>query len=1205
VGNLNLSFLGSFQVTLDGERLTGFRSARVEGLLVYLALENQRAHSRDYLAAMFWPDEPDSVAKKNLRQSLYQLRQVLNETTSRGETHLHVTRSTIQFNQASSYSLDVARFLNCLEGDRLEEAMALYQGDLLPSFTCDSINFENWLRIERERLHQLAIDAMFELTSRSMAQADYFSARKLAQQQLALEPWREEAHRQLMQALALLGEHSAALAQFETCRAELEVELGVEPSAETEALADRIRNHKLEQAGRQALVHLPERRRLRIPFVGRTHEHATLTRIYQRTSNGQAQVIALLGEAGIGKTRLADNFLDWAATQGADILRGSAFETSGKLSYQPLTQALRQRLERENAPEDLLSDLWLTQLTRILPELRDRYPDLPEPTLDETTARQHLFEGITRLVLSLANRSPVIIFIDDWHWADAASLDVLHYAALRWAEEQAPILVLLTLRQEALTEAPDLQTWLARLKHDLSCAQLYLAPLSGAETEQLIRSLLEPAGVDQGVLPNGLGKQSQLRRFSRKLFEESDGQPFFLAETLKALVEEELRRPDANSDAWMVDWPKFNEQLPGSGSKVLPGVREIIQGWLQRISTPAGHLLAAAAVLGQEASFDHLSQVAGLEEMQTLTALDELLARQLLLEADGSSLGSGHEPTYSFSHQKLAEVIYDQAGAARRRMLHRRAFETLRASSVPAAELAHHALNAGLTTEAIQYSIAAGGEALRLFAAGVASAHYETAWQLVEKMDWPDAIPEIDRQKLFASLGRAYELSAAWPKAQETYQAMYTYAQTVGVKTLECEALNHMATVYINSGKDLQQATVFLEQARQVAEQSGDRRGLAEAEWNLSIGARAQQKPYTALQHGELALRMARELGEPQLLARSLNSLAYIHCLLRQWEQVEAYADEARHLYSAAGNKILEADSQRLIGWCQMYAGRPHDSLDTLQETFAFSQEIENLWGEVECEWRLALTLLEIGRYGEAIRLASRAVKQVPALDQPVMSSMARFSWGTVQRTAMALEPARETLVQVLKECTTKDLTGYADWAMAELCALHGLRGNWDQAYDYARQVIELRGNVPRRPMNFSGWYETEALLRGGDGELARSEVAQLGKIVGNNRRYRLPLHRSQAVLAQWDGDLKQAMTHLQAAEALAQEIGLPGEEWSILSAQSALYAQQGDQEQAEQAREAAGEILLSLADSIDQPEMRAGYLAASPVREVLEPDGS
>jgi DNA-binding SARP family transcriptional activator/predicted ATPase len=1206
MAHLSLTFLGSFQVTLAGKPITAFRSAKVQGLLAYLALTNQRLHARDVLAALFWPDEPDAVAKKNLRQSLYQLRQVLGETASQEESYLLVSRSTVQFNPASDHALDVTAFLAYLDQDQLEQAVTLYQGDLVPGFTCDSLPFEEWLREERERLHRLALDALFELTARGLARADYHTAQSLAQRQLALEPWREEAHRQLIQTLALLGERSAALAQYATCRAILEQELGIDPSEETEALVAHIRDGQLERGTGRELARSFERRQLTIPFVGRNSEHAALATAFQRARIDGAQVVTLIGEAGIGKTRLAQNFLTWAATQGADILRGRAFETSGRLSYQPLTQALRQRLQRENAPEDLLSDLWLTQLTRILPELRDRYPDLPEPTQEETTARQHLFEAITRLGRALAERAPLVIFIDDWHWADAASLDVLHYAVLRWSEEGpprmgVPILVLLTLRQEALTESPDLQTWLTRLKHDVACVELNLATLSKAETEQLIRELLEPEGGEDSSPPASVEKLSQLTMFSHWLFEETDGQPFFLVETLKSLVEEGLVRPDTNSEAWRVDWRRFDEQSLGPGVRVSPGVQEIIRGWLNRVTAPAGELLTAAAVLGQEASFDSLCRVAGLEEAQVLTALDELLARQLLSEVDEESLAPGRDPAYSFSHQMLGEVVYAEAGAARRRILHRRAFEALQAATAPVTELAHHALNAGLWAEAIQYSLVAGNAAMRLFASRVAISHYETAWDLGEKMGWPGAVSGADRQDLYANLGRAYELTEAWPRAQETYQAMIAYAHSIEATAVECLGLNRLATVYINGFQDLQQALVLLEQARAVAEQSGDRRGLAETEWNLSTAARMQQETHLARHHGEQALAIARQLRHPQLLARCLNSLAYVHSRLRQWDTVNAYASEARDLYAAAGDRILEADSQRLVGWSQMYAGRPRDSLVTLREASAFSQQIENVWGEAECGWRLALTLLELGHYGEAIRLSRRAVKQARVVGQPTIAVLALSALGTVQRTVMALESARETLLEVLGESTEKGLTGYVDWFLAELCVLHALVGDWTQAHAYARKTLEFRGDQTLLPMGLTGWYETEALLRGGDDDLARAEVERLGEIIGENKRHRLPWLRSLAVLAQWDGDTDQAIEHLQAAVALAQDIGLPGEEWSILGALGALYADQGDQAKAQRAWEASVGIILSLAEAVDEEDLRAGFLTADPVRRVLE----
>jgi DNA-binding SARP family transcriptional activator/predicted ATPase len=1200
MGYLSLNFFDSFQTTLDGKPLTAFRSAKVQGLLVYLALTNQQIHSREALATLFWPEEPDSVAKKNLRQSLYQLRQVLNETVDQQGSHLLVTRSTIQFNPDSDYSLDVADFLNYLKNDQPEQAVSLFKGELLVGFTCDSLPFEEWLREEQERLHRLALDALFELTARSLARADYASAQDLAQRQLALEPWREEAHRQLMQALALLGERSAALAQYENCKQILEEELGVEPAVETENLAARIRDQQLGKSTQRVSAFPVERQRLVIPFVGRKSEHGKLTKAYQRAVHGDTQVVALVGEAGIGKTRLAQNFLDWAATQGADILRGRAFGTSGRLSYQPLTQVLRQRLEQVNAPEDLLSDLWLTQLTRILPELRDRYPDLPAPTQEESAARQHLFEAITRLILALAEHSPLVIFIDDWHWADAASLDVLHYAAVRLKEEQTPVLALLTIRQENLAESAHLQTWLMRLKHDAACKQISLTSFSRTETERLIRGTIAPVenGIDE--TPGSQGETIQLDKFTRRLFEETDGQPFFLVETLRALAEEGLFQADTESRAWRVDWQKFNEQALDSSSLVLPGVREIIQGWLERISTNAGALLAATAVLDQEASFDRLCRVAGIDETQALPALDELLDRHLLIEAEKISRISDLDAAYSFSHQKVGEVVYREAGAARRRILHRRAFQALRETAAPAAELAHHALNAGLMTETIQYSIIAGNEAMHLLATRVAIAHYETAVHLAEQNSWPDFISGADRQDLYTNLGRAYELVEAWEPARQIYQTLLNYAQTIQVPAMECLALNHLATVYLNGAKNPQQAIPLLEQAREVAEQSGDRRGLAETEWNLSIAARMQQDTNLSRQHGEQALTLARQLGHPQLLARCLNSLAYVHGRLRQWDKVEAYASEASGLYQAAGNRILEADSQRVLGWSQLFSGRPHESLVTLQGTLAFSRQVENLWGEAEASWRLAGVLLELGKYGEAVRLSRRATKQARKVGQPTMIQLALTTWGAVQRSLMAIEPARETLLEALDKYTETESAGFRGWTLSELCASYALSGDWGQAVDYARKVVEVR-DKSLAPMGLTGWYETEALLRGGDGDMARAEVERLAGFVENNRRQCLPWLRSQAVIAEWDGDKDQAIVRLKAARDLAQEIDLPGEEWPILDALGTLYSDQGDQDQAQRAWNTSANILQRLAESIDEDEMRTGFLESRIIRRILE----
>jgi hypothetical protein len=360
------------------------------------------------------------------------------------------------------------------------------------------------------------------------------------------------------------------------------------------------------------------------------------------------------------------------------------------------------------------------------------------------------------------------------------------------------------------------------------------------------------------------------------------------------------------------------------------------------------------------------------------------------------------------------------------------------------------------------------------------------------------------------------------------------------------------------------------------------------------------QRTYLARYYGEQALAIARELGHPQLLARCLNSLAYVHSRLRHWDRVEAYANEASDLYAASGNRILEADCQRLSAWSQIYAGRPRESLDTLRDTLAFSQQIENLWGEVECAWRIALTLLELGQYGEAIRFGRQAVKQARLVGHPMMVMMAYSTWGTVQRTVMALKPAEDILLEIRQESADKGLVGFEDWILGELCTVRALAGDWEQAHDYAMGTLHAIEKEMLLPMSLSGWHGIEALLRGGNGDLARAEVDRLDQVVGYHRRYQLPLLRSKAVLAQWDGDKEQAIMHLQAATVLTQEIGLPGEEWSILAALGALYKDQKAQNKAQRAWKMSADIIIRLAKTIDEEDLRVGFLEAEVVRPIL-----
>jgi WD40 repeat protein/DNA-binding SARP family transcriptional activator len=265
MAHLSLRLLGPLQIELGGEPADDFESDKVRALLAYLAVEADRPHRRDALAALLWPDWPDRTARKNLRNALSNLRQAIGDRHAT-PPFLLITRDTIQFNAASDHWLDVSAFTASVEADpptaaQLEEALALYRGSFLEGFfLSDSAPFDDWSLLVRERLQRHALAALRQLAQHYESRGDYEQARTFAWRQVELEPWREEAHQRLMRLLALSGQRGAALAQYATCQRVLAEELGVEPAEETTRLYEQIRDGELERPpGVPAAAELPQR----------------------------------------------------------------------------------------------------------------------------------------------------------------------------------------------------------------------------------------------------------------------------------------------------------------------------------------------------------------------------------------------------------------------------------------------------------------------------------------------------------------------------------------------------------------------------------------------------------------------------------------------------------------------------------------------------------------------------------------------------------------------------------------------------------------------------------------------------------------------------------------------------------------------------------------------------------------------------------
>ncbi|HOT92626.1 MAG TPA: BTAD domain-containing putative transcriptional regulator [Anaerolineae bacterium] len=328
MSQLSLTLLGTLAITLDGQPVAGIESDKARALLAHLALEPERAFRREALSALLWPEAAPAQAAQNLRQALYNLRRAL------GEAFLLTTPQTVQFNAAADVTVDALTWRRlwsetqthrhrrretcrpCLE--RLAQAIALYRGDLLAGFALkDCPAFDDWLAVERERLHVQALEALTLLANAAERRGDYPAAQEYARRLLALEPWQEAAHRHLMRLLALDGRRAAALAQFEVCRRALDEELGLEPTEETRALHARIRAGEPLSAA-MPLPPAPPTTDLPLQltsFIGRERE---VTLLSERLGNPAYRLITLTGPGGVGKTRLALQLAATLAEQFAD-----------------------------------------------------------------------------------------------------------------------------------------------------------------------------------------------------------------------------------------------------------------------------------------------------------------------------------------------------------------------------------------------------------------------------------------------------------------------------------------------------------------------------------------------------------------------------------------------------------------------------------------------------------------------------------------------------------------------------------------------------------------------------------------------------------------------------------------------------------------------------------------------------------------------
>jgi tetratricopeptide (TPR) repeat protein len=724
-------------------------------------------------------------------------------------------------------------------------------------------------------------------------------------------------------------------------------------------------------------------------------------------------------------------------------------------------------------------------------------------------------------------------------------------------------------------ENPAFASTLAGLQHNLSLTRLTLHPFTASETEQLVHSL------------TGTVISTDLRPFSQWLFNETGGHPFYIMETLQVLLEQGLLPVRLRQNGiWQLDTTTGlpDEKLLQGTSTVPPGIQKIIQSRLKPLSGNSRSLLAAAAVLGHAFTFEQMCQVAHISEDDGLPALETLLNGRLLQEDHES-----FRADYFFSHDNIRHTVYSEISEARRRIYHRRVVELLKETGSSAANLAHHALTAGMYEAAFHYNLNAGDEAMRLFAVKDAIAHFEQARQIIRTtLRFPpiETLPLEQLQQLYSQLGRAYELNDEFEKAHELYQGMLSLARELNEWAMSVLALNHLATTTAQGLDDVETAVMLLHEARELAVKHAYLVGQAETEWNLAHIRVHSGDPEASLLHAEKALALARQSGQQELVARCLNTLAYATTTSGKWTVGKIHAEEAQKIYQVLGNRALVVDNLCLIAKANINIGRPTAAIPIVQTALDISLEIGNLWGQTNSSKHLGMALLECGRYAEALDVLQKGVALARQNEYTPLLAFNLSVLGMLYRHLMALDAAIEIHHEVANLNKKLMSQPFTKTVAMELCADYALAEDWSTAGAYARQVLAAKDNTLLHGGLYK-WLEIAALIYAKEIDLARTEVRQFGERYGQNERYQIPYYRSLAVLAEREADIVQAIGHLEQAVAVARQLDLPGEQWPILVRLAQLHP---DEVQQKAAKNQAVEIINRLAEQIEDKKLREEF---------------
>ena len=936
---IEFRILGPLEAVRDGSVLE-IGAGKRRALLAALLLHANEVVSTDRLIDDVWGEQAPSTAPKIVQGYVSQLRKLLAPDGGR----LLVTQPPGYVLRLEEGRLDAHRFASlaarghaALAADAAEdaaallrEALALWRGPPLAEFA-----FDAFAQTEIARLDELRLEALEDRLDADLVLGRDNDLVAELQTLVARHPLRERLQGQLMTALYRSGRQAEALHAYQLARAALREELGLEPGRHLRHIEQAIlrQDPELEPvAGPAPVVRQADEGRSGDAFVGRRRELGVLLSALDDALAGRGRLVAVGGEPGIGKSRLA---AELAATTGerARVAWGRSWEGGGAPPYWPWVQVLR-TIAGAQQPADPATGA--SELTDLVSRLGRQLPESAAGSgrTDPEHARFQLFDSITIALTNASRSTPLVLVLDDVNWADTDSLQLLEFFAREL--DDVPILVVATYRDVELSRRHPLAQTLGELARERVFERVVLRGLTPDDVARFIETtsslVPEPALV-------------------RAVHAQTEGNPFFVREVVRLLIEEGVPSPDA--------------------TRIPEGVREAIGRRLARLSDPCVATLTIASVIGRDFSLAHVARlVDDLSDDQLLEALDEALAARVIEDVPGTA------GRYAFTHALIQGTLADELSLTRRARLHARIAELLEAMygadiEAHAAELAHHVAAAETILgpdKLIRYAMLAGEAALAAHAPEQALEHFERA--LAAR---GDRAMDDEGAELHFGLGRAQLATltqAELPPAVSSLRKAFDYYVESG------DAARAVAVASfplpLSLGFHYTDAPRWISSALTLAPPDSHEAGGLLAQHGGFIGF--LDGGYTEAERAfEGALAIAEREHDKGLEQRTLAVAAFVDAFHLRWESCLTTGARAIAVPPSSGDSGSEIQARRSVGWALAATGKLEEGKLQTAAALGLAQRLRGTWwvtsasfsNELFCmyegEWSAARKLSELG----------------------------------------------------------------------------------------------------------------------------------------------------------------------------------------------------------------------------------------------------